>query len=123
MGSSTMLEIFLLDAAAADVFDWLNRRLGGLTHVDQQGDISFYAAPHAKVTVTRKIEDGPFGSICVAGELLPWASHVECARDAATSLARVVRGQLESHPYGDVLLEIGPKGEVLVEWETEPRMG
>lgn len=85
-------ECFVREPEVPELQGWLARRLGALEGTGCERDTSFFrAASRAAVTVTPNIEGGPFTSVYVVGEDLPWRTDAEFARDAFAALGGTVR--------------------------------
>lgn len=113
-------ECFLREPRTTALHVWLTTRLGALVATGSERDISFFhPASRAAVTVTPNIEGGPFTSVYVVGDDLPWRTDVEFARDATAALGGVVRCALPGEQAR--CLEMSAGGEAIV--DIEPAFG
>jgi hypothetical protein len=74
------------------------------------------------VIVTPNIQDGPFVGVEFNMPHIPWATAVDCGRQAARELGCVVRcepGQYfpEVDPLSDAVLEIDGDTERIINWD------
>lgn len=110
-------ECFIREPRITALHLWLTRRLGALEATGCDRDISFFrTASRAAVTVTPNIESGPFTSVYVVGEDLPWRTDVELARDAFAELGGVVRCTLPDEQGR--CLEISAGNEAILDIEA-----
>lgn len=109
-------ECFLRTPPTTTLHDWLSTRLGPLVPTGCEGEITYFrAGSGAAVTVTPNVEGGPFTSVYVVGERLPWPTDIALARDAAAGVGAVVRCALPGEPAR--CLELSGQTEALVDVE------
>jgi hypothetical protein len=115
------VEIYVLQPNDADVFQWVETRIGIPELANETDDIRIYHASFAgaqvALTITPRMEGGDFTSLFFSGPRLPWETDAECARDAARSQRAVVRCVPEGLHREDEWLEVSAEGERLVRWE------
>ena len=116
------IEIYVRDCAVEELEGWIESSFSPLGRPDRFGDTLVYPSSLGPVTLTNV--GGPFVGIWFATPRSPWATDVDCARQAATELKRVVRCDPGRHspevdPQSDVFLEIDDGVERLVEWHDE----
>lgn len=113
-------ECFLRHIPTPALEAWLAGRLGTLVATGRQGPIAWFrAGSGAAVTVTPNCETGPFTSVYVVGDDLPWPTDAAFARDAAAALGGVVRCALPGEQAR--CLELSAGGERIV--DIEPVFG
>ncbi len=76
------------------------------------------------IVIMPKVEDGPFTSVWFNTQCRPWATDVECAREAVAVLNCVVRcdpGDTVPRlsPYSDMWLELEGHDERVIHWEDD----
>lgn len=87
------VEIFIRDIEVAEAVGWLEGKLGRLARVDEDDGILYLQdGPGViRAVVTPNMEDGPFLSVYVNGEMLPWKQSRQLAVACAQELSKTVR--------------------------------
>lgn len=116
------IEIYVHGCSIELVLAWAHARLGPLGNATDGGEATVYATPCGPMVVTPAIEDGPYTSVAFNSARTPWATDVDCARDAAKALGCVVRCRPgQHHPevpaQSSTWLEVSPEAERLVQWD------
>lgn len=79
----TTIEVYVRDLSEAEASDWLRTCLGDLTPV-RKVPVAVYDGTHdggtVRVQITERVQDGPYTSIWLRGDPLPWADTSGCAR-------------------------------------------
>ena len=85
------IEIYLRDCPLDRLVTWLESVVGPLAPVEAGGAALVYRSSIGPIVVTQGIEGGPFVGVWFNSPNTPWATDVDCARQAARELERVVR--------------------------------
>lgn len=113
------IEIYIHGRPDHRLLSWIESRIGHLDGPGLAGDAIVYASRIGPVVVT-ETETG-FVSVWFNTPHSPWATDVDCAREASQVLMRVVRcdpgARFKDVPeLSDSFLEISGNVEMLVEW-------
>jgi hypothetical protein len=117
------IEIYLRDCPAERLVAWLESVVGPLGRDEAASSALVYPSSIGPVVVRPQIEGGPFVAVWFNGPNSPWATDVDCARQAARELECVVRCCPGRHfpevPWwaSDRFLEIAGGTEQIVTWE------
>jgi hypothetical protein len=124
------IEIYVRDCSTERLLAWLESVMSPLAPARDGGEATIYPSRIGPVVVTPGIEDGPFVSVWFNSPISPWATDVDCARQAAKELGCVVRCCPGQHfpevPWwaSDKFLEIAGGVEQIMAWEcAEPDRG
>ena len=85
------IEIYVRDCPKTQLTAWLVSVIGPLGQPEVAGTSTTYPSAIGPVVVTSGIEDGPFVSVWFNTPHSPWATDVDCARQAARELRCAVR--------------------------------
>src|SRR5262245_25283930 len=114
----TNIEIFA-DCSQERLLAWVESVIGGLSTGEVAGAATIYQSSAGSV-ITTPIEDSDFISIWFSTPHSPWATDVDCARQAAREIRCVVRCDpgvaYDVDPYSDVFLQIADSSETLIDW-------
>jgi hypothetical protein len=116
------IAIFVRDCPNERLIAWIESAIGPLGEPEPAGEAVVYPSLLGPVILTAGIEGGLFVSIWFNTPQSPWATDVDCGRQAARELGCTVRcspGENfpEVHPASPVFLEIECGAERLVVWE------
>ena len=116
------IEIYIKNCPDEALFAWLESIAGNIKIASDEGDEpTFYDCAFGRFVITKNtLEDESFTSITFCSPERPWATDVECGRDAANALGYLVRCDPGEHypevdPHSETLLEIDGKTEKLVD--------
>jgi hypothetical protein len=117
-----VIEIYVRHCPKEQLIAWIESAIGPLGQSEHAGEAAVYPSLLGPVIITPGIEGGPFVSIWFNTSHSPWATDVDCGRQAAREMGCPVRcspGQNfpEVHPASPVFLEIESGAERLVIWE------
>lgn len=115
------IEIFVRDCPVSELLAWAATRIGPLGEPQVGDELHIYPSAVGPVVVTEGMADGTFTSLCFNSARTPWVTDVDCARQAARDLGRVVRCDPGEHfpqvdPLSSVFLEIADGRETLLPW-------
>jgi len=87
------VEFLIRDIEATESIRWVSTKLGQLVQLEVSEGIHYFRteAGNIHVTVTPHMDDGPFLSVYVSGEQLPWKSSQQLAAPCAQELGKTVR--------------------------------
>src|SRR5207248_4042795 len=85
------IEVYVRDCPMERLGAWLQSVFGPLEAPVEAGDAVVYTGSTGPVVVTPGIEGGPFVGVWFNTPLSPWATDVDCARQAARELGCTVR--------------------------------
>lgn len=114
------LEVFIRNAAMADIVPWLVRWLGPLRRVESTPFFMYRTTrldPTMTVVIDGGVADGTYTSVMIAPNRTSWSTDADFARAAAEALHTEVRcnpGPLYTAPWR--WLSVNPDGEALVDW-------
>ena len=111
MEQQTAIEIYIKDCPNDRLFAWIESAVGPLGNPEEIGDATLYPSPLGPVIITPNIQDGPFVGVEFIMPHSPWATDVDCGRQAARELGCIVRCDPGQHfpevdPLSDAVLEI-----------------
>lgn len=114
------IQVFVRSVPAS-VVGWLESVAGPLGDPQDGGAAIIYTSAIGPVIVTPDMQPGDFIGIWFNTQRSPWATDVDCAREAAVALGCAVRCDPGSHfpevpPQSAVFLEIHDGCERLVTW-------
>ncbi len=117
------IEIYARDCTVEELVAWSKSKLGGLGRPEALAGSTLYESPRGPLTVTKGMGDGTFVSLWFNSSRTPWATDVDCAREAARELRCTVRCDPGQHypdvaPQSAIFLEVVGEREHLVNWET-----
>jgi hypothetical protein len=121
------IQIYIRDCPPERLIGWLESVVGPLDDPEPAGSAVVHRSSNGSVVVTPRIEDGPFVSVWFNTPGSPWATDVDCARQAARELGYVVRCCPGQHfpdvPWwaSDRFLEIANGVEKTISWEYAER--
>lgn len=117
------IEVYLRDCPMERLVAWLRSIIGPLEDPVEAGAAVVYRSAIGPIVVTPSIDDGPFVGVWFNTRCSPWATDVDCGRQAAIELGCTVRccpgQQFPEVPLwaSDIFLEISAGVEQLVKWE------
>lgn len=121
------IEFYVRDCPSDRLLAWLESVVGRVAPVEAAGAATIYSSRIGPVVVTFRIEGGPFVGVWFNSPDTPWATDVDCGRQAARELGCVVRCCPGEHfpevPWwaSDKFLEIACGVEQMITWEcAEP---
>ena len=118
------IEIYVNDCPRARLDAWIESLIGPLGEPEIIGDALCYQSAIGPVVVTPKIEGGSFIGVWFNSPRTPWATDLDCARDAAQVLGCTVRCCPGQHYpevptwASDQFVEIVNGVEKVVTWES-----
>jgi hypothetical protein len=113
------IEIYVLDCPREQLLSWIEMSLGPLGEPEDGGRAIVYPSGVGPVILTPGIDDGPFTGVWFNTTDRPWATDVDCGRQAARALGCTVRCDPgdqfpEGHWAADTFLEIRDGEERLI---------
>lgn len=113
------IEIYIRGCPDRRLLAWIESRIGHLDQPESAGDARVYASRIGPVIVTAI--GGAFTGVWFNTANSPWATDIDCAREAARYLMCVVRCDPGRHfndvpERSDTFLEIEGDVERLVDW-------
>lgn len=116
------IEIYLKDADRDAVSQWLRDVFGSLQEWQQNGQAATSTAGDIEVTWYPRAV-GKWSSLFFASDATPWASDLDCARDAFAALAVEIRcapgGWVEDQEADpDMWLKVNGEGVQEFLWRT-----
>ena len=116
------IEIYLKDCPMDKLIVWLTSLFGNLEPPVEAGNSTVFHSAIGPVIITAQLEDGEFFSVWFNTPNSPWATDMECARQASYDLKCLVRccsGQYFSEvpAESDIFLEIEKEVESLTVWK------
>ena len=118
------IEIYLRDCTYERLLAWLEAVVGPLGPAEVAGEAMVYSSSVGPVVVRPEIEGCPFVGVWFNSPKTPWATDVDCGRQAARELKCVVRCCPGQHfpevPWwaSDKFLEIVGGWERIVTWNS-----
>jgi hypothetical protein len=116
------IEIYVRDCSNEQLIAWIESAIGPLGQPEHAREAVVYPSLFGPVILTPGTDGGPFVSIWFNTPQSPWATDVDCGRQAARELGCIVRcspgrSLPEIDPASPVFLEIERGAERLVVWE------
>ncbi len=117
------IEIYVRDSPPERLVAWMELVVGPLAPAKDARAATVYSSRIGPVVVRPGIEGGPFVGVCFNSSDSPWATDVDCARQACMEFGYVVRCCPGQHYPGvpwwasDQFLEIAGGVEQIVTWE------
>ncbi|XOV90013.1 MAG: hypothetical protein ACFHX7_09035 [Pseudomonadota bacterium] len=114
------IEIYLKRPALAQITDWLSDRFG-ISGVHNRAEATLYTlvAPALECVVVENAVKGGFTSVWFRSGKMPWATDLDCAREAFTRFGLEVRCSSGPWQEGDddaPWIRLTDAGESRVNW-------
>lgn len=91
MGRQHEIEIYIRGCSISQLLAWIETVVGAVSPPQEAGAAMVYATRVGPLIITPSVEGGPFMSVWFNTPASPWATDLDCARDAARTLGCTVR--------------------------------
>ncbi len=113
------VEIYIEDVEEVSLMEWISSVLEEVAEVQREDDMVILSGVYEKsvipVIVQKNVEDLNLTGVWFNSEVTPWASDMDCAREAHRALRKTVQCDPgDDYPHPDQFMEISENGERLL---------